>query len=701
MLWMYVAFTEMSMRFVPVIGAEDVVFRSVGPPSVSVLRDGRIVIGGVELDFGGHPSCVEAEVPTGEKFHYYGPEREIRGMSTYRRVVLREVYPGIDVVLTPWNRGALEVQFVVRPGGDPSSIEVRVKNGTLSQEDNGVVVMDKGREIVRIGGTYAYQGAEEVPVRPVVEEGALRFRVGTYDPSYTLVIDPVISTVLGGNSEERIMDVAVGPDGSVYVVGYTFSSDYPGPRNDFGTSGSYEVFVTRLSQDLSSILSTAIISSSGSDKGYAIAFLPSGDVVVVGSTDNSSDFSSSRTVMGTPGGMDAFVTLLSPDLGTHVGTAILAGAGNDLARAVAVSSDGNLILSGTTLGASSFAPSRTVLGDTGLADVFVSKVSSDLTTHVATAIVGGTGSDYPYDVEVLPTGNVLVVGWTDFPENFAPSRTIFGDTGSSDVFITKLSRHLTSHIATAVLASSEYDYAYALDIGEGGSLYAVGYTANTLFAGGGRIFGTVGGSEVFIVKMDTAVSSIHDLIFLSSAGYDIGRDVMVVPGRVFVTGSTRGSSTFSTSRVIYGTSGNYDAFVLAVDTALSSPTTAVILAASYVDEAYALFADTSSVLIGGYTYADTAFAGGSDTLGSVGGWNAFVARVSDFTTPVLERPGTARKYEITEGGLRIYLDRGAYVGYDVYDASGRRTSPSVLRLRIGETVETVKLPLTFRGRSRR
>ncbi len=721
MFWMYVAFAGSGMRFVPVM-AEGVAFRSVGPSSVSVLTDGRVMIGGVEIDFGGSPSCIEAEMPTGETFNYYGKGREIRGLSTYRRVALREVYPGVDVLITPLNRGALEVQFVVKPGGSPSSVRVKVGNGNFELTDSGAVVMAGGREVLRIGGTYAYQGAEEIPIRPVVEEGTLRFRVGRYDPSHTLVIDPVVSTVIGGSSEERITDVAVAPDGNVYVVGYTASSDYPGPRSDFGTPGSYDVFVSRLTSDLSSILSTAVIAGSGSDKGYAITFLPTGEVVVVGSTDNPSDFAPSRTVMGTSGGMDAFVTVLSSDLSSHVGTVLLASPESDMARVVEIAPDGNLLISGVTMGPGGFAPSRTVFGDTAFTDVFVSKVSPDLTTHFATAIVGGTGYDYSYGMAVLPTGNVVVAGWTDYPNNFAPSRVIFGDTGSTDGFITKLSRHLNSHISTAILASTGYDYINAMDTGEGGSLYVAGYTSDISFAGGGTVFGATGMNEAFIAKMDTAISSVLDLIFISSPDYDMIYDIAVVSDRIFVAGATRGSSLFSTSRVVHGTPSDFDAFTLAVDTTLASLTTAVILAASYVDEAYAISPDTPSVVIGGYTYAGADFAGGSDTLGSVVGWNAFVARVSDFTTSVREKVEGPRRYEITDEGILVHLREGAYVGYDAYDATGRlvgrhsagylpagshliplklrRSEVHLLRLRIGKTVEGVKLLPTFRGRSR-
>ncbi len=54
------------------------------------------------------------------------------------------------------------------------------------------------------------------------------FKVGDYDPSKTLVIDPVIdySTYLGGSGQEEGNDIAVA-NGLTYVTGWTSSVNFP------------------------------------------------------------------------------------------------------------------------------------------------------------------------------------------------------------------------------------------------------------------------------------------------------------------------------------------------------------------------------------------------------------------------------------------------------------------------------------------
>lgn len=74
--------------------------------------------------------------------------------------------------------------------------------------------------------------------------GEVAFRLGAYDPDRLLVIDPVLSdaTFRGGSGAAAGQDVAVAPDGSLWVLGTTFSSDLPGAGNSW--SGDEDAFVS-------------------------------------------------------------------------------------------------------------------------------------------------------------------------------------------------------------------------------------------------------------------------------------------------------------------------------------------------------------------------------------------------------------------------------------------------------------------------
>ena len=81
------------------------------------------------------------------------------------------------------------------------------------------------------------------------------------------------STFLGGSAVDDLKDIAVGVDGSVYVVGTTQSSDFMG--TGAAADGS-DIFVARISED-SELLYAVLVGGSDTDEGLAIDVDPQGN----------------------------------------------------------------------------------------------------------------------------------------------------------------------------------------------------------------------------------------------------------------------------------------------------------------------------------------------------------------------------------------------------------------------------------------
>ncbi|MEO0163496.1 MAG: SBBP repeat-containing protein, partial [candidate division WOR-3 bacterium] len=170
----------------------------------------------------------------------------ISGIATYKRVVLKEVYPNVDVILTADGKGVIEFQYIVKPGGNVKDIRVKVE-GELKVKEDGIYVVEGEKEVVKLSGIKAYQGADEVEVRAKVEGKYLSFEVGRYDKKETLVIDPVLTAILTSSSSDTARSLAIDLSGNVFVAGATCnSSDFAPSRNVFGTTGSPDAFVSRL-----------------------------------------------------------------------------------------------------------------------------------------------------------------------------------------------------------------------------------------------------------------------------------------------------------------------------------------------------------------------------------------------------------------------------------------------------------------------
>ena len=286
------------------------------------------------------------------------------------------------------------------------------------------------------------------------------FRLGKYDRTQTLVIDPVFTylTYLGGSSVERIGAVtgsgqvsspnqalAIDSLGNVYVAGETLSTDFPmvnAYQSATKTSG-YTAFVSALNSTGSALLYSTYLGGSvgaqgnpSSDLASAIAWDSFDNAVYVVGTTGNSDFPTTAGAFQpkNPTGQGlAFVAKFSAT-GQLTNSTFLGGAGG-LAYGFGVAADsqgqayvvGNTQYGGctsqsapncfpTTPGA--VIPSFHTASTSDYGNGFVSVLNPSLSTLLYSTLLGdpngasvGYGSE-AFGVTVDPSGNFYVVGQT-------------------------------------------------------------------------------------------------------------------------------------------------------------------------------------------------------------------------------------------------------------------------------------------------
>ncbi len=234
------------------------------------VRDGRAVA----------PTGVS---PTSHVLNYYAsndPASWVERAATYGAVRYPGVLPRIDMVVHG-NAGALEYDFEVQPGGDPSRITVDMtgqRSMTLAANGDLRVETTAGTIVQR--HPVAYQVIDgvrrPVPARFVLDGHSVRFALGAWDRSRALVIDPEISfaTYLGGAGSDLISSMVATPAGDVYVAW----------RSDALACVSKFSFAPAVHAGYTTCLGTQSASVSNSPGG--IRAQADGSVVVTGTTDD-------------------------------------------------------------------------------------------------------------------------------------------------------------------------------------------------------------------------------------------------------------------------------------------------------------------------------------------------------------------------------------------------------------------------------
>ncbi|MCQ3972532.1 MAG: hypothetical protein DPW09_03685 [Anaerolineae bacterium] len=163
-------------------------------------------------------------------------------VPNYGQVKYEQVYPGIDLLLYG-NQHYLEYDFTVEPGADPSQILMNYAGAqSLELDEAGDLIIHLSGGEVRQKAPVIYQEIEGT--RHLVEGGfvvsgeQVQFQIGQYDPSYPLIIDPLLvySTFLGGSGSDTAYKVALNSSGEAFIVGTTYSADFPSMVGAYDTS---------------------------------------------------------------------------------------------------------------------------------------------------------------------------------------------------------------------------------------------------------------------------------------------------------------------------------------------------------------------------------------------------------------------------------------------------------------------------------
>jgi hypothetical protein len=414
--------------------------------------------------------------------------RWIRGVPHYGEVEYSAIYPGISLAFYG-NGDALEHDFLVAPGADPSRIAFRLSGAKrVSVVAKGDLRISLTDGEISFKQPVAYQTV--AGVRRSVDaafvlgrDGAVHFRLGRYDRSEKLVIDPVLTfaSYLSPLASDANL-VATDASGSTYISGYAAlgfpvtSSAFAGCANCI--ADTTVTFISKLSADGTTLIYSTVLGGNSFAQPTGIAVDGNGNVLVSGWT-GASDFptKNGQPIAPPDNAYLGFLVSLSADgsslnYGTMLGSPpSVSPAAMTYASALAIDSSGNAYVAGetgdgffTTPGALNQAA---VTNSRNSFDIYLAKFSPT-GTLVYSAVLGtadpqngGGGPIGASAIAVDAAGDAFVAGQagTLWPiTSNAYLKQIAGSMPYATPFVTEVSPDATS------LAYSTYlDYAYTVN----------------------------------------------------------------------------------------------------------------------------------------------------------------------------------------------------------------------------------------------
>lgn len=666
-------------------------------------------------------SRVEGQGVLPGKSNYFlgsNPAKWRKNVTQFKRVRYTNVYSGIDLVYYGNEQQQLEYDFIVGPGIDPHIINLSFDGArSIEIDDRGdlVFLTDNGK--IRQNKPTAYQEIQSVRRTvscsyALLGRNEIGFMVGSYDPSYPLVIDPVLdySSYFGGLGTEIGHDIAVDGAGNAYITGVSA-----------GVGGTPNVFVTKLNSTGSAIVFSTYLGGDDADLGQGIAVDSSGNVFVAGDT-RSTNFPTTANAFQTNfgGNQGAFVAKLNSTGDSLTYSTYFGNSDNEVTR-MAINSSGDVYLLGVTGEGLPTTVGAFDVSYGGVGDAYIAKLNHSGTSLLFSTYLGGGGQELPGGIVLDSADNVYAVGYTG-SSDFPTTPGVLNETGFSDAFISKLNSSGSALIYSTHFGNQTFASAIAVDAT--GNVFLTGNTSSTDFPVTPGAFQPTlaGSSDAFVAKLNPSGSSLMYSTFLGGTNIDSGNDIAIDPsGSAYITGNTR-SPDFPLANAVQDTYGGSffqfygDAFVTKLN-----PTGGAVFYSTFLggiddDRGTGIFVDS----LGGAYVTGSTSSSNFPLVGLLqpnygGATDAFIAKITDSQSEPTPTPtpnpcsiGSCSASSASHGTIGVAVNFNATVTTDCFfspptyewdfgDGSPHVFQPSPLHIYAAAGTYTWTMTVSFPG----
>jgi hypothetical protein len=424
-------------------------------------------------------------------------------VPSFAETRIEGLYEGISARVY-FDSGQVRYDMILEPGADASQIALEFEGADdVFTNRHGELVLKTSVGELLHGKLYAYQvkNGRRVQIScRFTTKGTqqVAFALGEYDPALPLVIDPLVwGTYFGGSGNDNLQQIAFDPLGNIVATGIAANATLPA-----ATAGAY---------------------------------------------DNSFN-----------GGQDMFVAKFSADGRNLLYMSYLGGTANDIATALAVAPNGNIIVGGYTLSAN--FPTQDAFDATynGLNDMTVTSLNGTGTNLVYSTYLGTIGGDEVSGIAVDNSGIIYVSGTSDgggFPTTLNSYQTAAG--GNNDVVLLKINPAISgvgSLLYSTYLGGINSETSSGIGIDAAGMIYFWGNADDPgLVCTPNAFDATFSNNDAFVGKLNPASGGVTDMLYLSYfGGTGLDRDVtdsVDENGQIYIVGLV--PNDFSFSNVIF------------------------------------------------------------------------------------------------------------------------------------------------------
>ncbi|MEM7571436.1 MAG: SBBP repeat-containing protein [Bacteroidota bacterium] len=459
------------------------------------------------------------------------------------------------------------------------------------------------------------------------------------DPVPTLIW----STYLGGEGADEIRDLAVDADGNIYGIGQTDSPANLVSTGAFQSSitGDEDILLFKFNAEGERLWST-YFGGDEKDTGEDLAIGPDGDIYLCATVESESGITTADVHQEVYGGgfLDGLVARFDTD-GQLVWSTYIGGTINENCFGLAVNQDNHIYVTGRTKSFNAIANEESFQSSiAGDIDAFLAKFDSEGQLLWSTYF-GGQQVDIGQSVAVANNGDVFISGWTASEDNlstFGVEQTSYGG-GQADIFLARF-RSNGNRMWCGYLGGDNNDFANDLATDAEGNLYIVGssFSPNNIGTMGTHQPSSDGSGDALLVKYNPEGQRIWGTYYGGEQA-DILNDIAIdTNGDVYLVGNARSTNEIATANAAQSNFGGglWDGMLLKFNTD-GQRIWGTYLGGSSEDMALAVaVASPSHIYVAGTTNSDTDFATtAAFQLQSGGEQDAFLQRYTSCSSPEL------------------------------------------------------------------